>query len=151
LLAIMKERDPNMEQSISERVSSTIGTSTDRVHVADSREGILLTWVESSLGVFEETVRASFGFLDDIRAETQERIGATLDWVEGFDRSTFRFARKALGRVNTVGSRVLSGGEQSWLVLIGAIRRTARGASGLATETAVSIIGDRRTTPYSVS
>ncbi|KYF67724.1 hypothetical protein BE11_32520 [Sorangium cellulosum] len=134
-----------MDESISgQGMAGSNGSA--REQISNPREGLIYTWVDGSLGVVEEVVRASFGFLEDVRTETQERLGATLDLIEGIDRSVFRVARKALTRMDGIGARALTTGEHGWIALLGALRRTSQGAAGLASETAVSIVGERRST-----
>ncbi|MGK3995834.1 hypothetical protein [Sorangium sp. So ce1024] len=132
-----------MEESISgQRAAGSNGS--DPGQIGDPQEGLIYTWVDGGLGVVEDVVRASFGFLEDVRTETQERLGATLDLIEGIDRSVFRVARKALSRMDGIGARALMSGERGWFALLGTLRRTSQSAAGLASETAVSIMGERR-------
>ncbi|WP_437736160.1 hypothetical protein [Sorangium sp. So ce1335] len=132
-----------MDESISgQRVVGSNGS--DPGQLGNPREGLIYTWVDGGLGVVEEVVRASFGFLEDVRTETQERLGATLDLIEGIDRSVFRVARKALSRMDSIGARAMTSSEHGWIALLGTLRRTSQSAAGLASETAVSIMGERR-------
>jgi hypothetical protein len=140
-----------MDQVISDRVTNSSSKGTERYTIAESPQGLIQTWVEHGVGVGEESVRATFGLLEDIRSETEERVNSTFDWVEGFDRTVFRLARKVVGRINSVATRVISGSEHGWLTLFGAIRRTTRGAAGLASDTVITIVGDRRGTLSSAS
>ncbi|XXX79938.1 hypothetical protein WMF30_14300 [Sorangium sp. So ce134] len=132
-----------------ERISGQIAAGSngsEHAQLSNPREGLIYTWVDGSLGVVEEVVRASFGFLEDVRTETQERLGATLDLVEGINSGVFRVARKALGRWDGISARALTTGEHGWYALLGTVRRTSQGATALASETAVSIVGERKAT-----
>ncbi|WP_437613130.1 hypothetical protein WMF20_11220 [Sorangium sp. So ce834] len=134
-----------MDESISGQIAAGSNVS-DRAQLSNPREGLIYTWVDGSLGVADEVVRAGFGFLDDVRVETQERLGATLDLVEGIQRSVLRVARKALVRTDGISARALTSGQQGWYALLGTLRRTSQGATALASETAVSIVGERKAT-----
>ncbi|XXY20499.1 hypothetical protein WME88_12735 [Sorangium sp. So ce216] len=134
-----------MDESISGQGAAG-SNGSDRAQLSNPREGLIYTWVDGSLGVVEEVVRAGFGFLEDVRTETQERLGATLDLIEGIDRSVFRVARKALVRMDGISARALTSSEHGWVALLGTLRRTSQSAAGLASETAVSIVGERRAT-----
>ncbi len=133
-----------MDENISGQVASI--DSVDQAQFSNPREGLIYTWVDGSLGVIDEAVRAYFGFLEDVRTETQERLSATIDLLEGFDRSVFRVARKAVGRLNGVSARALTTSQQGWYALLGTVRRTSQGATVLASETAVSLVGERQAT-----
>ena len=134
-----------MNESVSGQAAAG-SNGSDRAKLSIPQEGLIYTWVDGSLGVVEEIVRAGFGFLEDVRVETQERLGATLDLIEGVDRSVFRVARKALARVDGISERVLTSSQNGWFALLGTIRRTSQGAAGLASETAVAIVGERKAT-----
>ncbi|MDC0683524.1 hypothetical protein [Sorangium atrum] len=134
-----------MNESISGQAASG-SNGSDRAKLSIPQEGLIYTWVDGSLGVVEEIVRAGFGFLEDVRVETQERLGATLDLIEGVDRSVFRVARKALVRMDGISERALSSSQIGWLALLGTIRRTSQGAAGFASETVVAVVGERRAT-----
>ncbi|WP_437512155.1 hypothetical protein [Sorangium sp. So ce1099] len=134
-----------MDESISGQGAAG-SNGSDQAQLSNPREGLIYTWVDGSLGVVEEVVRAGFGFLEDVRTETQERLGATLDLIEGIDRSVFRVARKALVRMDGISARALTNSEHGWVALLGTLRRTSQSAAGLASETAVSIVGERRAT-----
>ncbi|AUX21308.1 hypothetical protein SOCEGT47_017890 [Sorangium cellulosum] len=131
-----------MDESLSGQASVT--SRPVQAQSSDPREGLITTWVEGSLGVMDEIVRAGFGFFEDARTETQERLGATLDLLEGINQSMFRVARKTLVRMDGISARALASSEQGWYALLGMVRRTSQGAAGLASETAVSLVGDRR-------
>lgn len=134
-----------MNESISGQAAAG-SDGSERAKLSVPQEGLITTWVDGSLGVVEEVVRAGFGFLEDVRVETQERLGATLDLLEGVDRSVFRVARKALARVDGISERALSSGQLGWFALLGTIRRTSQGAAGLASETVVAVVGERKAT-----
>ncbi|WP_437817256.1 hypothetical protein [Sorangium sp. So ce1078] len=134
-----------MDESISgQSAAGSIGS--DRAQLSNPQEGLIYTWVDGSLGVVEEVVRAGFGLLDDVRVETQERLGATLDLVEGINSGVFRIARKALVRADGISARALTNSQHGWYALLGTLRRTSQSAAGLASETAVSIVGERKAT-----
>ncbi|WP_437551758.1 hypothetical protein WME97_10715 [Sorangium sp. So ce367] len=134
-----------MDESISGQAAAG-SNGSDRAKLSVPQEGLITTWVDGSLGVVEEVVRAGFGFLEDVRVETQERLGATLDLLEGIDRSMFRVARKTLARVDGISERAISNSQLGWLALLGTIRRTSQGAAGLASETVVAVVGERKAT-----
>ncbi|WP_437745429.1 hypothetical protein WMF39_10625 [Sorangium sp. So ce1504] len=134
-----------MDESISGQAAAG-SNGSERAKLSVPQEGLITTWVDGSLGVAEEVVRAGFGFLEDVRVETQERLGATLDLLEGVDRSVFRVARKTLARVDGITERAISSSQLGWLALLGAIRRTSQGAAGLASETVVAVVGERKAT-----
>ncbi|WP_437716874.1 hypothetical protein WMF45_10960 [Sorangium sp. So ce448] len=134
-----------MDESISGQAAAG-SNGSERAKLSVPQEGLIATWVDGSLGVVEEVVRAGFGFLEDVRVETQERLGATLDLLEGIDRSMFRVARKALARVDGISERAISSSQLGWFALLGTIRRTSQGAAGLASETAVAVVGERKAT-----
>lgn len=134
-----------MNESISGQAAAG-SDGSERAKLSVPQEGLITTWVDGSLGVVEEVVRAGFGFLEDVRVETQERLGATLDLLEGVDRSVFRVARKALARVDGISERALSSSQLGWFALLGTIRRTSQGAAGLASETVVAVVGERKAT-----
>ncbi len=134
-----------MDESISGKIAAG-SHGSDRAQLSNPREGLIYTWVDGSLGVAEEVVRAGFGLLDDVRVETQERLGATLDLVEGIHSGVFRIARKTLVRMDGISARALTNSQHGWHALLGTLRRTSQSAAGLASETAVSIVGERRAT-----
>ncbi|WP_437870465.1 hypothetical protein [Sorangium sp. So ce363] len=134
-----------MDESISGQAAAG-SNGSERAKLSVPQEGLITTWVDGSLGVVEEVVRAGFGFLEDVRVETQERLGATLDLLEGVDRSMFRVARKTLARVDGITERAISSSQLGWFALLGAIRRTSQGAAGLASETVVAVVGERKAT-----
>ncbi|WP_437908404.1 hypothetical protein WME95_11330 [Sorangium sp. So ce327] len=134
-----------MDESISGQAAAG-SNGSERAKLSVPQEGLITTWVDGSLGVVEEVVRAGFGFLEDVRVETQERLGATLDLLEGIDRSMFRVARKTLARVDGISERAISNSQLGWLALLGTIRRTSQGAAGLASETVVAVVGERKAT-----
>ncbi|WP_437915644.1 hypothetical protein WME73_11030 [Sorangium sp. So ce302] len=134
-----------MDESISGQAAAG-SNGSERAKLSVPQEGLITTWVDGSLGVAEEVVRAGFGFLEDVRVETQERLGATLDLLEGVDRSVFRVARKTLARVDGITERAISSSQLGWFALLGAIRRTSQGAAGLASETVVAVVGERKAT-----
>ncbi|WP_437985556.1 hypothetical protein [Sorangium sp. So ce117] len=134
-----------MDESISGQAAAG-SNGSERAKLSVPQEGLITTWVDGSLGVVEEVVRAGFGFLEDVRVETQERLGATLDLLEGIDRSMFRVARKTLARMDGISERAISSSQLGWLALLGTIRRTSQGAAGLASETVVAVVGERKAT-----
>jgi len=131
-----------MDESMSGQAS--VASRPVQAQSSDPREGLIYTWVEGGLCIMDEIVRAGFGFIDDARAETQERLGATLDLLEGINQSMFRVARKTLMRMDGISARALASSEQGWYALLGMLRRTSQGAAGLVSETAVSLVGERR-------
>ncbi|WP_437592148.1 hypothetical protein [Sorangium sp. So ce1000] len=134
-----------MNESVSGQAAAG-SNGSERAKLSIPQEGLIYTWIDGSLGVVEEIVRAGFGFLEDVRVETHERLGATLDLLEGLDRSVFRVARKALVRVDGISERTLTSSQHGWFALLGTIRRTSQGTAGLASETAVAIVGERKAT-----
>ncbi len=112
------------------------------VDVDRPRGGLVTTWVDLSLGFAEETVKSSFGLMQEVRTEAADRVTATLDFVDGVNQSFFRLGRKLNDRVDRVANKALDSSEKAALSLVTAFRRTSRGAQELATTATAALIAD---------
>lgn len=88
--------------------------------------GLVTVWVDLGVGVAEETVKASFGAMDDFRAEVSTRANATLQFIDDLGRGGTDLGRKIKVRVDHVAQTALGGGEQALLAMCGAVRRTTK-------------------------
>lgn len=118
------------------------GDSKAIVDVDRPRGGLLTVWTDLGLGVAEETVRTSFGLLQDVRSEVADRVNATLDFVEGINQGFFKIGRKLNDRIDRVANKSLDSSEKAALSLVTAVRRTSRGAQEMATTTAAALIAE---------
>jgi hypothetical protein len=112
------------------------------VDVDRPRGGLVTTWMDLSLGMAEETVKTSFGILQEVRNETADRVSATLDFVEGINQGVIRMGRKINDRIDRVSNKAIDSGEKAALSLVTAFRRTGRGATELATTTTAALIAE---------
>lgn len=106
------------------------------------RGGLVTTWMDLGLGMAEETVKTSFGILQEVRTETADRIGATLDFVEGMNQGFVRIGRKLNDRIDRVTNKAIDSGEKAALSLVTAFRRTGRGAQEMANTATAALIAE---------
>ena len=112
------------------------------VDVDRPRGGLFTVWTDLSLGVAEETVKTSFGLLQDVRTEVADRVNATLDFVEGMNQGFIKMGRRLNDRLDRVTTKSLDSGEKAALSLVTAVRRTSRGAQELATTAGAALIAE---------
>jgi hypothetical protein len=112
------------------------------VDVDRPRGGLLTVWTDLGLGVAEETVRTSFGLLQDVRSEVADRVTATLDFVDGVNQGFLRIGRRLNDRIDRVTNKSLDSGEKAALSLVTAFRRTSRSAQEMASKTGAALIAD---------
>ncbi len=112
------------------------------VDVDRPRAGLVTVWMDLGLGMAEETVKSSFGLLQEVRSEVADRAAATLDFVDGVNQGVFRISRKVNDRIDRVTNKALDSGEKAALSLVTAFRRTGRGAQELATTATAALIAE---------
>jgi hypothetical protein len=105
-----KETTPNTTKNNSNHSEPRPIVDVDR-----PRGGLMTVWMDLSLGMAEETVKTSFGLLQDVRTEVADRVSATIDFVEGMNQGFIRIGRRLNDRLDRVSNKSLDSGEKAAL------------------------------------
>jgi hypothetical protein len=108
--------------------------------VEQAHVGLVGQWVTLGAGLAGRAIGTTFGVLQDVRTEIAERVGATLDWLDGSQQGTLRLVRNIHRRVDVLSKETLDAGENALSGLVSGLRTTSHEATRFASRTASVLV-----------
>jgi hypothetical protein len=113
--------------------------ATPKVESNASRHGVLPGVVHLAIDVAEKSQSTAIAVLQDARIELRGAVEHGIELAEKLTAAGFRFARKAVQRLDEAANETLIGTERTLGVAVKSARETTNAAAQLAT-TAVSSV-----------
>ena len=113
--------------------------NSPKIEIASARHGVLPGVVHLAIDVAEKSQTTAIAVLQDARIELRGAIEQGLELAEKLTAAGFRFARKAVQRIDEASNETLAGAEKMLSGAVKSARETTNAAAQLAT-TAVSSV-----------
>jgi hypothetical protein len=109
---------------------------TPRIEMSSLRQGVLPGVVHLAIDVAEKGQSTAIAVLQDMRVELRGAIEQGIELAEKVSAAGFRFARKAVQRVDEAASETLTGTER----LLGGAVKSARDTTNAAAQLATTAV-----------
>lgn len=110
-----------------------------KIEISNTRHGVLPGVVHLAIDVAEKSQSTAIAVLQDARIELRGAIDQGIELAEKLTAAGFRFARKAVQRIDEASNETLTGAEKLLSGAVKSARETTNAAAQLAT-TAVSSV-----------
>jgi catabolite regulation protein CreA len=112
---------------------AAMNTTTTKIETAATRHGVLPGVIHLALDVAEKGQSTAIAVLQDARIELRTMVEQGIDLAEKISAAGFRFARKAVQRIDDAANETLTSTERTIGGAVKTARETTNAAAQLAT------------------
>ncbi len=105
-----------------------------------SSTGLIGQWVTLGADLAHRVVGTCFGILEDVRAETSQRVEATIEFVSASQQGTIRLVSGIHKRVDALSKEALAAGELALTGAVYGVKATSDEATRMASRTASLLV-----------
>jgi hypothetical protein len=105
-----------------------------------ARHGLIGHWVALSTGLAEKAVRTYFAVVQDIRIEVHQRVGSSIDFVEGSQQAVNRIFRSMNNRIDALAKETVDTSESALIGVVRSAQTTSDEAAQFASRTVSSVL-----------